>query len=205
MRISKGFEKGEGVGVSTEKRNVYLALQCANKQPIQNLARLVRVANVLKRLGAVLAADIEHHLLTTAAIYVSLCFARLLRWTPPCGSLGAMARGSCKGVSGGELKTSTGQDVRVLVDEAGAVVHLVVDDNVQVLLGGVLRDVRVGEFLGRRHCGGVCVSKFKELSGLCEVEGGEGESEQRVSCSCRGKAEGGGSRGGVWRKLGVAN
>ena len=40
-----------------------------------------------------------------------------------------------------------GRNVRVLVDEAGAVVDLVVDDNVQVLLGSVLRDIGVGEFL----------------------------------------------------------
>ena len=45
-----------------------------------------------------------------------------------------------------------GSDVRVLVDEACAVVDLVVDNNVEVLLAGVLRDVRVGEFLGFRHC-----------------------------------------------------
>lgn len=74
----------------------------------------------------------------------------LLRWTPPC-ALWAQWRG---------VKNSwAGQaNVRVLVDEAGAVVDLVVDDNVQVLLGGVLGDIRVGEFLGRRHCGGGCVS-----------------------------------------------
>ena len=46
----------------------------------------------------------------------------------------------------------------MLVDEARRIVHLVVDDNVQVLLGVVLRDVGVGEFLVghfeqiRRNC-----------------------------------------------------
>lgn len=40
----------------------------------------------------------------------------------------------------------------MLVDEACAVVDLVVDNNVEILLGGVLGDVRVGEFLGLRHC-----------------------------------------------------
>lgn len=43
----------------------------------------------------------------------------------------------------------------MLVDEAGAVVDLVIHDNVEVLLGGVLRDVRVGEFLVGGHFGGV--------------------------------------------------
>lgn len=44
----------------------------------------------------------------------------------------------------------------MLVDEACAVVDLVVDNDEEVLLGGVLGDVRVGEFLGRRHCEVVC-------------------------------------------------
>jgi hypothetical protein len=35
----------------------------------------------------------------------------------------------------------------MLIDEARRIVHLVVHDNVQVLLGVVLRDVGVGEFL----------------------------------------------------------
>lgn len=45
-----------------------------------------------------------------------------------------------------------GSDVRVLVYEACAVVDFVVDNNVEVLLAGVLRDIRVSEFLGFRHC-----------------------------------------------------
>jgi hypothetical protein len=46
------------------------------------------------------------------------------------------------------------ENVRVLVDEAGAVVDLVVDDNVEVLLGSVFRDIGVGEFLvGHGVCG----------------------------------------------------
>lgn len=148
---------GEGVRVSVGRRDAYLALQRANKQPIQDLARLVRVANVLKRLGAVLAADIEHNLLTTAVTMSA--YARSVTLDPSMRSLGAMAGESCKGVRRGVKNSWTGQaNVRVLVDEAGAVVDLVVDDNVQVLLGGVLGDIRVGEFLGRRHCGDGCVS-----------------------------------------------
>lgn len=42
-------------------------------------------------------------------------------------------------------------DVRVLIDEAGAVVDLVVDDHVEVLLGVVAGDLLEGEFLGLRH------------------------------------------------------
>jgi hypothetical protein len=43
-------------------------------------------------------------------------------------------------------------DVRVLIDEAGAVVDLVVDDEVEILLGVVLGDLLEGEFLGGGHC-----------------------------------------------------
>lgn len=80
---------GEGVRVSVGRRDAYLALQRANKQPIQDLARLVRVANVLKRLGAVLAADIEHNLLTTAVTMSA--YARSVALDPSMRSLGAMA------------------------------------------------------------------------------------------------------------------
>jgi ABC-type molybdate transport system ATPase subunit len=88
---SKDFEMGEGVGVSIGRRNVYLALQRANKQPIQNLTRLVRVTNVLKRLGAVLATDIEHNLLTTAVTMSA--YAQSVALDPSMRSLGAMAGG----------------------------------------------------------------------------------------------------------------
>lgn len=43
------------------------------------------------------------------------------------------------------------KDVRVLIDEAGAVVDLVVDNHVQILLGVVGGDLLEGEFLGGRH------------------------------------------------------
>lgn len=94
---------GEGIGISVGERDVYLALQRANKQPIQNLARLVRVANVLKRLGAVLAADIEHHLLTATATMSA--YARSVALppgrTPPCAP-SAQWRGDRVKGSGGE-------------------------------------------------------------------------------------------------------
>lgn len=41
----------------------------------------------------------------------------------------------------------SGRNIRVLVNEAAAVVDLVVDDHVQVLLGVVARDLLEGEFL----------------------------------------------------------
>ena len=54
-------------------------------------------------------------------------------------------------------------DVRVLVDEAGAVVDLVVDDHVQVLLGVVALNLLEGELLGLRHDSGE--EEEKSLSG----------------------------------------
>jgi hypothetical protein len=42
-------------------------------------------------------------------------------------------------------------DVRVLIDKAGAVVDLVVDDHIEILLGVVAGDLLEGEFLGLRH------------------------------------------------------
>lgn len=42
-------------------------------------------------------------------------------------------------------------NVRVLINEGGSVIDLVVDDNVEVLLGTMGGDVLVGEFLCFRH------------------------------------------------------
>jgi hypothetical protein len=83
------------------------------------------VADILEGLCAVLAGYIEEDLLTTT-------------WD----SESVLEIEGCMGVS----------DVRVLVDEAGAVVDLVVDDEVEILLGVVLGDLLQGEFLGGGHC-----------------------------------------------------
>lgn len=47
------------------------------------------------------------------------------------------------------------RNIRVLINEAAAVVDLVVDDHVQVLLGVVARDLLEGEFLVG-HDGEIC-------------------------------------------------
>ena len=44
------------------------------------------------------------------------------------------------------------ENVRVLIDEARSIVDLVVHDNVNVLLAGVLRDVGEGEILAAHVC-----------------------------------------------------
>lgn len=49
----------------------YLSLQGADEQALQNLARLVAVADVLKGLGRVLAADVQQDLFTTAIVVAS--------------------------------------------------------------------------------------------------------------------------------------
>lgn len=51
------------------------------------------------------------------------------------------------------------RDVRVLIDETGAVVDLVVDNHVQVLLGVVGGDLLESEFLCSRHGDGVVERK----------------------------------------------
>jgi hypothetical protein len=53
---------------------------------------------------------------------------------------------------GGIEEKRRGRNVRVLVDEAGGVVDLVVNDHVEVFLGGVLGDLGKGEGLGH-DCG----------------------------------------------------
>lgn len=51
----------------------------------------------------------------------------------------------------------------MLIDEASAVVDLVVDDQVEILLGVVFSDLLESEFLGFRHGEGVC-EELTELS-----------------------------------------
>lgn len=43
-------------------------------------------------------------------------------------------------------------DLRVLIDEFGGIVDLIVDNNVKILLGVVLGNVLVGELLGSHFC-----------------------------------------------------
>jgi hypothetical protein len=43
-------------------------------------------------------------------------------------------------------------DLRVLIDEFGGVVDLIVDNNVKIPLGVVLGNVLVGELLGSHFC-----------------------------------------------------
>lgn len=124
------------------KGETYSALQVANKELVQGLASLVTVADILESLGGVLATDVKNDLLTTARNKKDVCQqpTRL-----------KYERGG-----GWVAQAHAGRDLRVLVDELGAVVDLVVDDNVDVLLGVVLSNVLVGELLdGGGHCVGV--------------------------------------------------
>ena len=56
--------------------------------------------------------------------------------------------GAVKNLKGVRLKKG---HVRMLVHEARRIVDLVVDDEIEVLLGAMFRDVGVAEFLGC-HC-----------------------------------------------------
>lgn len=65
-----------------------------------------------------------------------------------------MRREEGGGISTAGLPQGGRRNVRVLVNEARGIVDLVVDDHVKIILGVVLGDVRVGEFLGAGHlCG----------------------------------------------------
>lgn len=59
------------------------------------------------------------------------------------------------------LSEQTGDDIRVLIDEARDIVDLVVDNEVEVLLGVVRLDLRAGELLVGRHGDCVCVSRIE--------------------------------------------
>lgn len=60
-------------------------------------------------------------------------------------------------------------DVRVLVDERGCVVNLVVNDEIEILLGGVSRHLGIGEIL--RHGDGRCVETSGRLG--VRAQGGQ--------------------------------
>lgn len=105
------------------------------------------MAHVLESLGRVLTANVEEDFLTTS---VDMC-QRIEQFydSAKSGVFSEFAGPESQGVYIDlEEKES---NVRVLIDEARRVVDLVMDNNVQVLLGVVLRDVGVGEFLGG-HC-----------------------------------------------------
>lgn len=75
----------------------------------------------------------------------------------------------------------------MLIDEARGIVHLVVDNHVEVLLGGVLGDVRVGEFLV-----GHGVWERGETGVGVEARSGGGSG-----CGCAGRQV----VGGRWQKV----
>ena len=61
--------------------------------------------------------------------------------------------GRARGARHRHAQRGTGTNLRVLVDELGDVVHLVVDHDVEILLGVVLGNILVGELGG--HLDGV--------------------------------------------------
>lgn len=93
--------RGGGGGMGLGLRVTGHTLHATNEQTVENLTRLVGVADILEGLGAILASDVQEDFLTTG----------------------------------------------VLIDEAGAIVDLVVNDHVEVLLGVVAGDLLEGEFL----------------------------------------------------------
>lgn len=155
----------------------YHALHIADEHAVvKEGACLIAVADVVEGFGAVLAGEIEEDFLTTAVGLVSLLVLGLvlglvkqcdrsednrLRW--PfflvfvflfCFFLFySRSRSFALGI--GILDSRAvgryGDNVRVLIGECGAVVDLVVDDQVEILLVVVLGDLLQGEFLDFRH------------------------------------------------------
>lgn len=82
------------------------------------------MADILEGFGCVLAGYVEKNFFSTTGV----ALVSLPGYIPYSGPIG--------------------KDVRVLIDEAGAVVDLVVDDQIQVLLGVVLGDLLESEFFG---------------------------------------------------------
>ena len=54
------------LGRDNRSRGAYLALQCANLEPLESLASLVTMADILKRLRSVLTCNVKKDLLTAA-------------------------------------------------------------------------------------------------------------------------------------------
>lgn len=121
------------------------------------------MTDILESLGRVLATDVKENLLTTAVITqqnrVSTCFLFADAECPMRGSAGSRGPedatdGTCGNVQGARHRRKrTGTNLRVLVDELGDVVHLIVDHDVEILLGVVLGNILVGELGG--HLDGV--------------------------------------------------
>lgn len=155
----------------------YHALHVADEHAVvEEGACLIAVADVVEGFGAVLAGEIEEDFLTTAVGLVSLLVLGLnlglvkqcersednrLRWPFSCFCflvlfLPLLFSRSCSFASGIGILDSVavgryGDNVRVLIGECGAVVDLVVDDQVEILLVVVLGDLLQGEFLDGRH------------------------------------------------------
>lgn len=149
--------------------STYQTLHSADEQTIEDLAGLIGVADVLEGLGAVLATDVQKDFLTTAVgncqqlAFLTIFPAKKMDYGKGQHELAHLhSCGSDRGYSAGAnphrrkcvynaRKDSGEEDVRVLINEAGAVVDLVVNDHVQVLLSVVGSDLLEGEFLGSRH------------------------------------------------------
>lgn len=150
----------------------YHALHVADEHAVvEEGACLIAVADVVEGFGAVLAGEIEEDFLTTAVGLVSLLDLGLnlglvkqcersednrLRWPFFLFCFFLSYFRSCSFASGIGILDSVavgryGDNVRVLIGECGAVVDLVVDDQVEILLVVVLGDLLQGEFLDFRH------------------------------------------------------
>ena len=103
----------------------YATLDGSDKKALKDLAGLVAVADVLKCLGRVLAADVEHDLLTTGVLVYEAYGAR--------GWLASLSFGEIVKDVLFFFWVGWGSD-RKRRKRTGAVVDLVVDDHVEIFL-----------------------------------------------------------------------
>lgn len=118
----------------------YLALQLADLEGSKEFPGLVAVADVLEGLRGVLARNVKQDLLATTKDHVSLSANAVPTYS---------RKRACENNS--KERGGVGKDSRVLVDKLGDVVDSVMDDQVEVILGVVLRNVLVGELGGHLH------------------------------------------------------
>lgn len=155
-------------------RGTYLSLQNADLDFVQSFAGLVAVANILKGFGGILTGAVKQNLLTatTIALLARDTLVKGVKFEVPQVFFSAQRRSSHRPASKAQREKGVGLQrkriyVRVLVHKLSAVVDLVMDHDINVLLGVVLGNILVGKLDGGRHDGRRVVGVGGRRRGLC--------------------------------------